>query len=196
MRDLKNKHLISYALLFSALVALGLTSCRDGSGIESPPVIKSINLAHEGIVSRFDLKVTEHLVYQFDVMFRFPENNSEERARIRKIIGGYELDKNSNPIDPGLLTPLNLVIYKENENSGLIVYQKSITPVLTSWGGDNFKKIMGHCDLTPGRYTVLLKNLAHPKEYESIPTFFVIGMDKFKTTFDPKNIDRNKTCPQ
>ena len=154
------------------------------------------SLAGEGVIAIFDFEVTKHWVYYFQVSFKFSEDNQIERSRIRKIIGGYELDKNKAPIEPGILTPLSLMVYKKNTGATTVVYKKSMTPFLTGWGGNDFIKIIGYCDLAPGKYTISLQSHAQPKEYESIPTFFVIGMDKFKVSFDPKNIDRSKTCPQ
>lgn len=184
------------ALLFSAIASLGLASCADKSRLETPPIVKSISLASEGVAAEFDFEVTKHWVYYFQISFKFPEDNQIERSRVRKIIGGHDLDKNNNPIDPGIPTPLSLMIYKKNSNPAIVVYKKSITPFLTGWGGDDFTKLIGHCDLAPGKYTILLQSHAKPEEYKSVPTFFVIGMDKFKVSFDPKIINRSKTCPQ
>ncbi|QEO97241.1 DUF5625 family protein [Xanthomonas oryzae] len=197
----KNWSPIFYLLFALALASLELTSCAKELQLQKPPTATRINLSNEGVIAKFDLEVDEHWVYNFAIRFRYQEGNQTERSRIRAIIGGYEVDKNNNPTDPGVPTPIRLTITKKQEN--LPSYQKSITPILTSWGGDayakgseSFTKNIGHCDLTPGKYTVLLESLAHPKEYESVPTFFLIGMDKFKTSFNPKNIDRSKTCPQ
>lgn len=184
------------ALLFPALASLGLTSCADESRLETPPIVKNISLASEGVVAAFDFEVTRHWVYYFQISFKFPENNQIERSRVRKIIGGHEFDKTNNPTDPGILTPLTLIVYNRNNDPAVVVYKKSITPVLTGWGGNDFTKIIGYCDLPPGKYAISLQSHARPKEYESIPTLFVIGMDKFKVSFDLKNIDRSKTCPQ
>jgi hypothetical protein len=162
--------------------------------LQNPPIVKSINLGSEGVIAEFDFEIKEHWIYRFEISFTYPIGNKNERNRVRKIIGEFELDKNNKPIEPGILTPLNISIFKQDTNS--IIYQKSITPVLTSWGSDDFGKNIGHCDLIPGKYTVLIRSYANNKQYESIPTFFVIGMEKFKVSFDTKKIDRSKTWPQ
>jgi hypothetical protein len=190
----KNWCLIFCLLLASVITSFGVTSCTEASRLQKPPLSTKINLSHEGVVAKFDFEVDEHWSYKFAIRFKYPEGDQVERARIRAILGDDTVDKNNNPVDPGVLTPIKLTITKRQ--SDLPVYQKSMTPILTGWGGDSFIKNIGHCDLVPGEYTVLLESFAHPKEYESIPTFFVIGMDKFKTLFNPKQIDRSKTCPQ
>ena len=183
-------------MLLMALAWVGSASCAEVSNVRKPPILTPVRLEREGVVAEFDFEVTKHWIYEFEIRFKYPEKDQSERSRIRKIIGGHELDKNSDPIDPGVPTPVKLTIFREGAHSKALVYKKTITPTLTSWGGDNFTKNIGHCDLAPGKYRVLLESLSSHEEYASVPSFFLIGADTFKFSFDPRKIDRNKTCPQ
>ncbi len=189
-------------IFFMALAAVGLTSCDGEAKAHKPPMATAIKLSQKGVVAEFDFEVTEHWIYNFAIRFRWtPEEDQNERSRIRKIIGGYELDQSNNPLEPGILTPIELTIIKKDGNVESIAYKKTMTPILTSWGGDAyapgsgaFTKNIGHCDLAPGTYRVLLKSLLAAEVYSTIPTYLTIGMDKYKSSFDPKKTDRSKTC--
>jgi Domain of unknown function (DUF5625) len=184
-----------------ALASLGFSLYAKEHKLENPPIITPINLGREGIAAQFDIEVKEHFIYHFSIRFRYPEENEKERSRIKNIIGGHELDKNNNATHPGIKTPVKFIIINNQETT--VVYKKTITPILTSWGSDSFSKgngsftkKIGHCDLKPGKYRIFLENISHNKYYLSIQTYLLIGMDKFKPSFDPKKIDRSKTCPQ
>jgi hypothetical protein len=193
--------LILRAVFLIALAFFGFSLYAKEQKLENPPIITPINLGREGVAAQFDIEVKEHFIYNFSIRFRYPEGNEKERSRIKNIIGGHELDKNNNAIDPGIKTPVNFIISNSQEKS--IVYKKIIAPILTSWGSDSlskgngsFTKKIGHCDLKPGKYRIILENTSYNKDYLSIQTYLLIGMDKFKSSFDPKKIDRSKTCPQ
>jgi hypothetical protein len=193
---LKSKNWTFQAMLLMALAWIESASCAETSSLRKPPILTPVSLERKGIVAEFDFEVAKHWIYEFEIRFKFPEKDQNERSRIRKIIGGHELDKNNSPINPGVPTPVRLTIFKEEAHSKLPVYRKTITPTLSSWGADNFTKNIGHCDLVPGKYSALLESLTPHEEYASVPSFFLIGADTFKVSFDPKKIDRNKTCPQ
>ena len=191
------------ALLLLSGVSGAHPACAREPGVRTVPVARTVDLAHEGVVARFDIRVKEHEIYNFGIRFRYPENDQAERARIRKIIGGHELDWNGQPREPGVPTPVRITITSKAGGSNPVVYRKELTPVLTSWGGDpyargsaTFTKALGHCDLVPGEYTVVLESLAHPEEYASIPTYVSVGGNGFKISFDPRHADRSRTCPQ
>lgn len=136
------------------------------------------------------------MIYEYHLKFKFPENNQVERARVRKLLGGYEVDKFGRAKEPGTPTPLKLIITRIDSSSEIKFYAIEIDPILTSWSTDSLDKNIGHCDLPPGKYKLHLENLRQSPELSTIPTYFVVGMDKFKFTFDPKKSDRSKSCPQ
>lgn len=190
------------AKLMLALCALGHYSqtVANEAAIRVPPLADQIDLGRQGVATKFDVEIDRHLVYNFAIRFRYPQGDLAERGRIRAIIGGPYLDRSGSPLEPGVPTPIRLTIFRQPNKEPF--YQKAITPILTSWGGDSyakgydsFTKTIGHCDLPPGTYTIVVESLAQSEQYTSIPTFFLVGMDLFKISFDPKRVDRSKTCP-
>lgn len=183
-------------ILIGLLTFIGMTACADGSNIRRPPIIEPINLENAGLIADFQFEVREHFIYEYSLKFYFPDDNQIERSRVRKILGGNEVDKFGKVRYPGVPTPIRLVITKIDQVPESIIYFIEIDPILTSWGGNSFGKNIGHCDLPPGKYRARLENFRQSTEFFLIPTSFIIGMDKFKTTFDPKKSDRSKSCPQ
>ena len=179
----------------------GLTSCNlsNQPKLPKPPFKTPVNLSHKGVVADFDIRVPKHRIYHFRMRFEYPGEDRAERERVRNIIGDAARDKDNNLTRPGILTPVKLTIYKKQAQGEQIVYQKTENPYLTSGGGStgSFAKTIGHCDLKRGEYRFVLESLAQPQEYASIPTKFVITFPNiFKFSFNPKDIDRSKTCPQ
>jgi len=155
-----------------------MISCSEEEKLQKLPVTKSINLESKGVVSTFDFEVKEHWVYYFGLHFMFLRG--DERA-LKSI----------------MLMPVKLTIIKKGSQNPIIYQKKYMVSIFQSWGGDRFPAEIGHCDLVPGEYTAILENLDHPEKYNAMPASFTIGMiPKWKFSFDAKNIDKSKTCPQ
>ena len=176
-------------ILLMTLASLGVTACAGKPKPQRPPVTTPIALDQLGIVAEFEMEVREHLLYEYFLSFKFPEGDQVERARLRKILGGYEVDKFGRALEPGAPTPIVLTITQLIDRTELKIFRKEIDPILTSWGGDSFDKNIGHCDLPPGLYRVRLENMREASEFASMPVKFVVGMNKFKFSFDPKKSD-------
>ena len=196
MIGFKNTILSFQYILIGLLASMGITSCADESKTKKPPIIAPIKLEQAGVVADFQFEVREHLVYEFFLRFSFSENDQSERTRVRKIMGGYEYDKSGKALEPGIPTPIRLVITRSDQVPEVQIYMVQMDPILTSWGAASFDKIIGHCDLPIGKYRLRLENLRQSSEFASIPTSFIIGMDKFKFTFNPEKSNRSKSCPQ
>ena len=183
----------AYSALCMLFVLCVLTSCNFGNQpkLPKPPFKTPVNLSHEGVVADFDIRVPKHRIYHFELSFEYPEEDRAERERVRRLVGGLNEPK-------VLLTPVKLTIYKKQAQGEHIVYQQTIeSPKSTSAGSNFYGKDIGHCDLKRGKYRFVLESLAQPQEYASIPTKFVITFPNiFKFSFNPKGIDRSKTCPQ
>jgi hypothetical protein len=137
-----------------------------------PPLQVPIRLDQKGVVADFNFEITEDWHYVFYIRFAFPEKDQVERARVRKIIAGTDFD-------PGILTPVKLSIFRKEQGFWVLLHEKEITPTLTSWGGDNFKKTVEGRKLVVGEYRAMLESFAEPVEYATIPTKFGIGMFKY-----------------
>ena len=199
---LHSRHKISIFSALCMLIALCvLASCNlsNQPKLPKPPFKVPVDLSHKGVVADFDIRVPKHRIYRFRIRFEYPGEDRSERERVQNIIGDAARDKDNNLTRPGILTPVKLTIYKKQAQGEQIVYQKTENPYLTSGGGStgSFAKTIGHCDLKRGKYRFVLESLAQPQEYASIPTKFVITFPNiFKFSFNPKDIDRSKTCPQ
>ena len=125
----------SIFLCFVILISLfGFISKND------MPISKSVDFSKNGIVSDFVFNIEKHWVYQFSIAFGYPENDADEKSRVRNILGGNELNKYGFPMHPGIPVSLNLKIFKKIEDDYKIIYQKDIDPILTSWGGGKMAK--------------------------------------------------------
>ena len=190
----------AYPAWFMLFAMFGLTSCDLSNQPKLPkPRFKTpINLSHKGVVADFDIRVTWHRIYLFDIRFEYPEEDQAERERVRKLVGGYGRDKDNNLIEPGILTPVKLTIFKKQKQGELMIYQKIIKDPETYAGGSgSFAKHIGRCDLKRGKYRFVLESLAQPQEYASIPTNFIVtfsGILEARLIFI--NVDRSKSCPQ
>ena len=180
-----------YHLLFAVLALFALASCSDKPKLPKPHFETPVNLSHEGVVADFNIRITNHDIYHFDISFEYPQEDQAERERVRKLVGGLNEPK-------VLLTPVKLTIYKKQTQNEQIFYQKIIKDLETyAFGSGYFAKRIGHCDLKRGKYRFVLESLAQPQEYASIPTNFIVTFENFlKATFIPINVDRSKSCPQ
>lgn len=185
------------ALLLLLIAALfGLSACDGKSSTEKPPIRIPIELQKVGVLAELRFEITDHLIYEYFLRFGYKSDDQAERARVRKLLGGHEIDRHGAPLEPGISTPIKLTILKIETASSNEWYQKKIDPVLTSWGSGTFDKNIGHCDLPPGNYIARLEGMRSSPELSHVPAEFVIGMNKFKFSFDPNKYDRTKTCPQ
>ena len=191
---------IPLPVLFAVLALLfALASCSDKPKLPKPHFETPINLSREGVVADFDIRMPKwHRIYHFDIHFEYSEGDQAERERVRKLVGDYGRDKDNNLIEPGILTPVKLTIFKKQKQGELMIYQKIIKdPEMYAYGSGFFAKHIGRCDLKRGKYRFVLESLAQPQEYASIPTKFIVtfnGILEARLIFI--NVDRSKTCPQ
>ena len=151
------------------------------------PGSESIKLNNAGVVADFKFEVRKHFLYWYSINFSFPENDQPERARIRKLLGGNEIDKTGKPLEPGIPTPINLTIFTVCKDGREIeIYSKDADPILTSWGGGSFRKNISSHVLTTGVYRARIINKRASPEFSSIPITFEIGMPA-KVSFDLSN---------
>ena len=186
----------TYSALFMPFALFVLASCNlsNQPKLPKPPFKVPVDLSRKGVVANFDIRVPKHRIYRFRIRFEYPEEDQAQREHVRKLVGDYGRDKNNNLIEPGILTPVKLTIFKGES----VIYQRIIKdPETYAHGSGYFAKLIGRCDLTRGEYRFVLESLAQLQEYASIPTKFVITFPSpFKFSFNPKGIDRSKTCPQ
>ena len=190
----------TYSALFMPFALFVLASCNlsNQPKLPKPPFETPVDLSRGGVVADFDIRVPKHRIYYFRLLFEYPEEDQAQRAHVRKLVGDYGRDKDNNLIEPGILTPVKLTIFKKQNQRESITYQRIIKdPEMYAYGSDYFAKRVSHCDLKRGEYRFVLESLAQRQEYASIPTKFHITFPSiFKFSYDLKDIDRSKTCPQ
>ncbi len=192
----KERFLLPFKLIALGFLAIFFLAACAGTGLPKPPLAVPANLDKVGVIADFKFEVSDHVVYSYYLKFQFSKDDKLERARVRKLLGEPWLDKFGKAREPGVPTPVRLIITQADRPSENIIYRIEIDPLLTSWGIDNFKKMLGHCDLPAGIYRVRLENLRESIEFRDVPINFIIGSSKFKSSFDPKTADRSRTCPQ
>ena len=109
-----------------ALCVLASCNLSNQPKLPKPPFKVPVNLSHKGVVADFDIRVPKHRIYYFRILFEYPEEDQAQRAHVRKLVGDYGRDKDNNLIEPGILTPVKLTIFKKQNQGELIIYQKTI----------------------------------------------------------------------
>lgn len=167
-------------------------ACANESKELIPPIIVPVSLKDSGEIVNVNIQVIEPDAYYFRLRFHFREKDQADRARVRTLTGGQEVDKSGKAIKPGVPTPVLLQISCMN---GSVVDQKEIDPLLTSWGADNFDKVIGFTRLLPGSYNVRLSLQRAAPAFDGTPAEFVMASPP-KTTFKSQESDRRTTCPR
>jgi hypothetical protein len=145
----------------------------------TPPLQVPIRLDQKGIVADLNFEITELWYYVFYIRFSFHENDMNDRERVKEIIGNNMPLRGRKGFHPGILTPVKLSIFKEEQQSWVLMHEKKITPTLTSWGGGDFSKNITGIRLPPGKYRAVLESFSQPIEYATIPTQFGIGLFRY-----------------
>ena len=157
-------------IFFILLNSFVISSCTEGAA-------KTIYLEKEGIVGDFKFEVGKDFLYYFSLSFHFPENNLAEQKRVRKILGGFQIDKNGKLLEPGTPTPLNLKIFATcRDGREVEVYSTDIDPILTSWDSRSYNKEIGNHSLTQGMYRAQVTNKRATSDFAGIPITFEFGM--------------------
>jgi hypothetical protein len=177
-------------LVIAVMISIPSLSVLANESI--PPVIIPVSLKDSGEIVNVNIRVVEPDAYYFRLRFHFREKDQADRARVRTLTGGQEVDKSGKAINPGVPTP---VLLQVSCMDGTLVDQKEIDPLLTSWGAANFDKVIGFTRLLPGTYGVRLVLQRAVPAFDGTPTEFVMASPP-KTTFKSQESDRRTTCPR
>lgn len=178
-------------ILLAVLSGLGGLAIVSVQGYESkearPPIILPISLKQSGKIVDTKISIVDHHVYYFSLRFSYKENDQADRARVKNLVGSHEVEKDGKPVNRGVSIPIRISVSLIKNSQETEIFSKEVDPILTSWGGDNFKKQIGFTELKPGSYVVRVTLLQPAPAFEGTPVAFGIGYDKFKTNFNPKN---------
>ncbi|GHU35894.1 hypothetical protein AGMMS50256_31740 [Betaproteobacteria bacterium] len=175
-------------------VANGLSDYAQEEQEDSEELVLPINipvsLDKAGEILNERIRFTEPDAYYFRLKFYFHRNKQGDRERVRKLLGADHPAWKAT--DPGVPTPVLLQVSCTN---GTVVDQKEIDPLLTSWGGDTFSKVIGFTRLLPGVYVIRLVLQQDAPAFDGTPvTFSIAGSPK--SSFKSLPSDRRTTCPQ
>ena len=104
-----------FSVLLALLALFALTAC-NGKRLPKPPFKTPVNLAREGVVADFDIRVTSHYLYLFGLRFELPKGDQVERERVAKIVGAFE----PAPVP----APVKLTIFKKQAQGEQIYLPK------------------------------------------------------------------------
>lgn len=185
---MRNKNLKYFLLaIFSGLVVMVAMSVLGYESKEArPPIILPISLKQSGNIVDAKISIVDHHVYYFSLRFSYRENDQADRARVKRLVGSHEVKRDGKPLNPGVSVPVCISVSLIENSKETEIFSKEIDPILTSWGGDNFKKQIGFTELKPGSYVVRVALLQSAPDFEGTPVSFGIGYDKFKTNFIPQ----------
>lgn len=181
---LKWSLMVSISLFLS--IALGYYVYTKDHGNPKPPLILPLSLEKAGTKLETNIEIVDRNIYYFSLRFSFKEGDEDGRARVKTLMGGAGRDKLGNALQSGVPTPLILRINAVENDQVSEIYVKEIDPILGSWGGDHFDKLIGYTELKPGFYKIELDNLRSCPEFNEIPVALGIGYDKYKQSFTPK----------
>lgn len=153
-----------------------LTGCVNG------PSSLPFEVQKAGNKVEIEFRAAEHRGYFFNLLLMYKEGDQEDRARVRKLAGSYEKDKNGKLIEPGIPIVLRFKINVIDDSGERPMLEQEI-PVLglTSWGGDSFSKQITTVILKPGRYRISVESLKDAPELVGTPVIFSIGIDAKST---------------
>lgn len=149
-----------------ALLAIILSSCPCSSAYAKlglppkPPIVLPFAVELAGNKIETDVRIVKEQSYSLVLYFMYKENDREDRARIRQLIGRATRNKEGRVIEPGIPIPVRIKISAvESQKERLIVDTELSEHELESWGADSFKKVMTELFLKPGHYRVCIESL-------------------------------------
>ncbi len=166
-----------FVTLLLALLPFGSAACAKDTQLQKPPFAMPFE-THRG-ESRLEtkLRIIENQSYSFALRFMYKKDDQVDRARVRKLSGGYETDKTGKLIDPGAPIQLKLSIFHIRDQEQILLYEREIAEQpLYSWGGDSLNKKIADISLAPGDYKVCIENLRAVPELQGTTINFVIGV--------------------
>lgn len=150
-----------------------LSACADNTQLPTPPLTLPFEVQRTGSKVETELFVVDHREYSFSLKFGFKENDGEDRARVKKLVGDDGQFKNG---DPGISTPLRIKINLIDASGDKPLFEQEISVLrLRSWGGNGFDKHIAYVVLKPGHYRVSVESLKDVPELVGTPIAFGIG---------------------
>jgi len=99
--------------------------------------------------------------YPFDLIFTFREGDEADRARVRKLVGGWDREKiNGEIAEPGIPILLQISISVIEASGERPFFEKEIlTKAMWAYGSDRFYREIDTIHIPPGFYNVKVQSL-------------------------------------
>ncbi len=129
-----------------------------------------------------EYQIREHRFYFFSLQLMFKEGDLEDRERVSKLAGGYQMDKNGKLIQPGVPIALRFKIDAIDDSGIKTIHEEETVDLrMTSYGKGFFDKRITSVSLKPGRYRFSVESLMDVRELAGTTVVFQVGIDP-KTT--------------
>src|SRR3990167_241064 len=86
-----------------------LSACAARSP-EPPPITLPFAIQHQGSKAETEFFISEEGRYEFNLKFRYKEDDQADYSRVKKLVGSAQLGGDGNPTEPGIPTPLDLKV--------------------------------------------------------------------------------------
>lgn len=158
-----------------------LSACKASEDMPKPPLSLPFEIQRAGNKIETKLRVVEHRHYLFNLRLMYKESDQEDRARVRKLAGAYQMDKNGKLIEPGVPIQLRFKINAIETAEERPMLEKDILQPeeirTISHGADSFNKRFATVILKPGHYKISVESLRDMPELAGTSVLFEIGRD-------------------
>lgn len=160
--------------LTAAIITLipWITACADRMQSHKLPLSLPFEVK-AGSKVETKLQIEDHREYIFSLRFDYKENDLNDRARVKKLVGDDGQRKDG---DPGIPTPLKLKILAIDAAGERLIHEQNIPLLrLRSWGTGHFSRHIAYIKLKPGNYQVSVESLKDAPELAGTPIALNIG---------------------
>lgn len=145
-----------------------------------PPISIPFAIHKKGSKVETEFVIKEDAIYAFSLQFMFKKNDPVDRARVGKLVGTSELDKEGKPKNIGVATPLTLKVVQLDDplSSGephIVLDIAGEAFIVSSWRGDRYSKTIKNVSLTKGHYYAVITNQIDQTEMKDMTVNFSIS---------------------
>jgi hypothetical protein len=154
-----------------------LTSCQEPSG-PKPPIELPFAVHQAGATVSTELRIVDGRNYPLNLIFKINENDKEDRARLRKLVGGSGIIRaTGEPVEPGIPIPLRLTITNiDPSGERPFLDREMLVGMLSSGSRDQFVRHIAQINFSPGLYRVSVKSLKNIPELASTKIIFAVHL--------------------
>lgn len=153
-----------------------IAACAKDIGIRQPPINLPFEVQKAGVRVETEMRIVEEKEYRFALLLMYKKGDGVDGARVGKLAGRYEKDKNGKLIEPGVPVVLRLKIYVIDSSGDRLMLEQDVSELRrTSAGSGQFNKQVANLTLKPGHYRVSVESLKDVPELIGTPVEFQIA---------------------